>query len=202
MEEFNEVYAEPKYTLQWLGWSSLYVVCLTAISALCMVVIDGIAGGRLEQCLVSEPTYGLVVDLTGYAFIVIAITMFSLVMVELAWKIPINKLQYALIAAAMCLFYLLSLTMGEHMPFWCAYIIVSVMTIGLIGAFVKGIMQKWGAVWLIAGLLAMEYGIVLSLVYIHSMALLVGSLIMFVLLGMAMYCTLKLKVENEELKFK
>ncbi|WP_144487845.1 inner membrane CreD family protein, partial [Bacillus pumilus] len=77
---------------------------------------------------------------------------------------------------ALCLFFLLLLAMAEKMPFYIAYAIVTVMTVGLIGTFVKGIMAYTKAVVLTAGILIVEYGIILLLLYMGSMALLIGSL--------------------------
>ena len=89
--------------------------------------------------------------------------------------------------------------MAEKMPFYIAYAIVTVMTVGLIGTFVKGIMAYTKAVVLTAGILIVEYGIILLLLYMGSMALLIGSLSLFVITAIAMYFTLRLKVIDREL---
>ena len=73
------------------------------------------------------------------------------------------------------------------------------MTVGLIGTFVKGIMGKMKAVLLTVVILLVEYALILLLLYMGSLALLIGSLSLFAILAVAMYFTLKLKVINSEL---
>lgn len=92
--------------------------------------------------------------------------------------------------------------MSEKMSFWIAYIVVSAMTIALVSCFVMGLTKNIKAAILSTIILAVEYGLIIVLVYMGSMALLIGSLSLFVLIAVAMYFTLKLKVENEELVLK
>lgn len=65
-----------------------------------------------------------------------------------------------------------------------------------------GLTKNTKAAILSTVILAVEYGLILVLVYMGSMALLIGSLSLFILIAVAMYFTLKLKVENEELVLK
>lgn len=123
-------------------------------------------------------------------------------LVEVAFRKGINYLQYALIGMALTLFYLLLLAISEKLAFGWSYAIVSVMTIGLIALFVKGITQNLKAVGLSTGILVVEYALMFILIKLGSMALLIGSLSLFLLIALAMYFTLKLKVENEELILK
>lgn len=79
---------------------------------------------------------------------------------------------------------------------------VCVMTIGLITLFVKGITHNVKAVGMTAGILVLEYGLMFILIKLGSMALLTGSIVLFLLIALAMYFTLKLKVVNDELTIK
>ena len=85
------------------------------------------------------------------------------------------------------------------MSFVGSYAVVCVMTIGLITLFVKGITHNLKAVGMTAGILIVEYTVIFLLIKLGSMALLIGSIILFLLIALAMYFTLKLKVENDEL---
>ena len=58
------------------------------------------------------------------------------------------------------------------------------------------------AVWMTVGLLLAEYIIVAILVKMGTLALLVGSLLLFVIIAVAMYITLRMKVVDGELTFK
>lgn len=202
MEENYEVYREPKYTMRWLGLQTLYVLGISIVLALIASGLDGFALGRQESGLLPGNRYEYVSQSIAYYFAVIAITSISLMLIEVAFRKVINYLQYGLIGCALCLFNLLLLAMSEKMSFWIAYVVVSIMTIALISCFVMGLTKNKKAAILSTGILAVEYGLILVLVYMGSMALLIGSLSLFILIAVSMYFTLKLKVENEELVLK
>ena len=202
MEENSEIYREPKYTMRWLGLQSLYVLGVALILALIASGIDSFALSRVISGLLHKTGYTLLSQSIVYCFGVIAITSISLMLVEVAFRRGINNLQYALIGMALTLFYLLLLAISEKMAFGWSYLIVSVMTIGLIALFIKGITQNKQAVGLTAGILVVEYGLMFILIKMGTMALLIGSLSLFIIIALAMYFTLKLKVENEELTIK
>lgn len=202
MEENSAIYRQPKYTMSWLGLQTLYVLGIAFVLALVAGGIDSFASGRVESGLLHDARYALISQSIVYCFAVIAITSISLVLIEVAFRKSINYLQYALIAMALTLFYLLLLALSEHLAFGLSYAIVSVMTIGLIALFIKGITQNVKAVSLTIGILVAEYGLIFILVKLGRMALLIGSLSLFIVIALAMYFTLKLKVENEELIIK
>ena len=198
----NEIYREPKYTMRWLGLQTLFVLIISIVLALIVSGLDGFALDRAKSGLLPDNNYDYVSQSITYCFAVIAITSVSLMLIEVAFRKGINYLQYGLIGCALCLFNLLLLAMSEKMSFWIAYIIVSVMTIALISFFVMGLTKNRKAALLSTAILTVEYGLILVLVYMGSMALLIGSLSLFILIAVAMYFTLKLKVENEELVLK
>lgn len=200
--EILENKREQRYTMRWLGFQSLFIIIVALVLAAIVGIVDTCASGRRDSGLLTEDSYSLVTSSTSYCFLVIAITLFSLMLIEVAFRRSINYLQYALIACSLTVFHLLLLAMSEHMPFWLAYIIVSLMTIGLILWFVYQLMRERKAVILTGSILTAEYAIMVILLYMGSMALLVGSLSLFALIAVAMYFTLKLKVENEELVLK
>lgn len=202
MEEISEIAHKPKYTLSWLGIKSLYVFGIAFVLAIIAAIIDGFASGRVGSGLLQSDHYALLSESIAYCFGLVVITSMSLMLVEIAFRKEINYLQYALIAMALTLFYLLLLALSEKMVFAASYAIVSVMTIGLIVLFIKGITHNLKAVWLTTGILSLEYGLIFILINLGSMALLVGSIILFLLIALAMYLTLKLKVENNELVIK
>lgn len=202
MEEMNEIYREPKYTMRWLKLQTFFVLGVSLVLALIASGLDGFALGRSESGLLPGYRYEYISQSITYCFAVIAITSMSLMLIQVAFRKGINYLQYGLIGCALCLFNLLLLAMAEKMSFWIAYVVVSIMTIALISCFVMGLTKKKKAAFLSTIILGVEYGLILVLVYMGSMALLIGSLSLFILIAVAMYFTLKLKVENEELVLK
>lgn len=202
MEENIETYREPKYTMKWLGLQSLYVLGIAFVLTLIASGIDSFASSRVDSGLLHTARYILISQSIVYCIAVIVITSMSLMLVEVAFRKGINYIQYALIGMALTLFYLLLLAISEKLAFGWSYVIVSVMTIGLIALFIKGITQNMKAVGLASGILVIEYALMFVLIKLGSMALLIGSLSLFMLIALAMYFTLKLKVENEELILK
>ena len=170
--------------------------------ALLVLLVDNIAHHREVAGLLTKGNMNLVTDSTSYCFAVTLPTLTSLMLVELKFRKPINFLQYILVACALLVFFLLLTAMSEPFKFVAAYIIVSAMTIGLLAWFVNGMMRTRKATILISAILAVEYGIILLLLYMGTLSLLVGSLILFAILALAMYFTLRLKTENQELILK
>lgn len=183
----------PRHTTAWLGAQTLVIAVFSAIMAL---IADGIGDYGVErqsQGLLSESSSLMVSDSASYCFALIAISLISITLIEVAFRKHINYLQYALIGCALGLFYLMLLALAEFVPFWASYSIVTVMTAGLITVFVKGITSSVKAMWLTAGILAAEYAVILLLIYIGSLALLIGSILLFVIIALAMYFTLRMR---------
>jgi hypothetical protein len=116
MEQNTGICRKPKYTMRWLGLQSLYVLGLAVVLALIANGIDGFASTRVDDGLLKVRAYNMLTQSIAYCFGVIAITLMSLVLVEIVFRKNISYLQYALIALALTLFYLLLLAMSEKMP--------------------------------------------------------------------------------------
>jgi inner membrane protein len=200
MEE--EFVKKPKYTVSWLGIQILFIAVCTIAWGIIAYEIDSLASSHNNVGLITDVEYQFLNNITLYNIGVIAITIISISLIELAVRKNINYLQYTLISCALCLFQLLLFAMTEHLPFLAAYAIVTVMTIALISCFINGLTKQRKAVALTTLILFVEYGLILTLLYIGSLALLIGSLAIFVLIALTMYFTLKLKVENSELVIK
>ncbi len=202
MEENMEIYRKPVFTKQWLCVRVLFVTGLSLFMTIVACGFDALALGRKEEFLLKKEVYFLLTDSIDFCFALIFVTMMTLIVMEIAYRRCLNYLQYGLTACALCIFYLLLLAMAEKMPFWLAYATVVTMTVTLITWYCKCITGNRGFSGLVSVVLALEYGLVLTLVYIGSLALLIGSLSIFVLLSLSMFLSLRLKVENNELLFK
>lgn len=202
MNELPKPYCRPLFTKTRLGGQILFALGAASFLAIIAGSIGWLASGRVESGLLLRASYALLSQSIEYCFGVIAVTLMSLMLVEVAFRKPIGFLQYSLIAMALTLFYLLLLALSEKMAFGWSYAIVSLMTIAMNALFIKGITQSAKAAALTAGILIAEYGLMFVLINLGAMKLLVGSLLLFVILALAMYFTLKLRVVNEELTIK
>lgn len=126
---------------------------------------------------------------TRYAFLVIVLTLMSFFLIELRSHKRAHPFQYILIGLALCLFYLLLLSLSEHMLFDLAYLAAGVATIGLIALYVNAVFKdrKLGGVTTIV--LAGLFGFVFLLLQLEDYALLVGSIGLFLLLALTMFLT-------------
>ena len=165
-----------KYTMGWLGLHTLFALAMAGILSIAASGVDSLSASRAGAKLLSAASRSMITESTLYSFAVIAISTVSLMLIEVAFRKRINYLQYGLVGCALCLFYLLLLSLSELMPFAAAYTIVSLMTVGLIGWFVNGLTANRKAV-----------------------ATAVGILVLFALIALAMYFTLRLKLVDEEL---
>jgi Inner membrane protein involved in colicin E2 resistance len=127
-----------------------------------------------------------------YAILIILLTFTVIFFVEIMDKKRIHTLQYLLVGLALCLFYCLLLSLSEQMMFGIAYLIASVLTIGLIGLYIRGIMKSWRSAAVMVGLLSILYAYIYILIQLETLALLAGSLGLFIILATIMYFSKKI----------
>lgn len=132
-----------------------------------------------------------------YAVLIILLTFAVIFFVEIMDKKRIHVLQYLLIGLGLCLFYSLLLSMSEQMNFTLAYVISSVLTIGLISLYMRGIMKKKKPALIMGGLLLALYTYIFILIQLETLALLAGSLGLFIILAILMYFSKKIDWFNE-----
>jgi inner membrane protein len=106
-------------------------------------------------------------------------------------KLAVHPIQYALVGAALALFYLLLLSLSEHIGFAPAYLLSSIGCVVLIGFYISAVLQSTlrGAAFALA--LATLYGLLYGLLSADDYALLMGSLLLFGLLAAVMVLTRK-----------
>ena len=197
MEEQTIIYQ--KRNMSWLGIRTLGIVAISFVMSIISLCISSLASSRKAAELLSAGDYSLVDNSIEYCFAVFAITLASLLLIDVKYTVRITFFQFSLIGAALTLFYLLLLSFSEFIPFIAAYALVTVMTVGLISLFIKAISKNFKAFLLTVGIIVVEYAYILVLLYMGRAALLLGSLALFVLIAVAMCFTLRMKIVNGEL---
>jgi inner membrane protein len=124
-----------------------------------------------------------------YGIMFIIITFLAFFFVEVLNHKRIHPIQYLLVGFAICLFYVLLLSISEHLSFNYAYLIGCVVILGLITFYAKAIFKSNFLTGLIAGILAILYGFFYSLLQLQDYALLLGSLGLLLILAVVMYLT-------------
>jgi inner membrane protein len=126
-----------------------------------------------------------------YAFLFISLTFAGFFLFEVLKKLAVHPIQYSLVGAALAIFYLLLLSLAEHLGFATAYMLSSGACVTLIGFYVSGILRSaWRGV-VFASSLAALYGMLYVLLSADDYALLMGSALLFGLLAAVMVLTRK-----------
>lgn len=127
-----------------------------------------------------------------YAFLVILLSLMAVYVGEMSVRAEINFLNYLLIGAALVLFYLMLLSFGEWIGFSWSYGLSALLVLGMITIYLKAIVRKGQAALAVCLFMALIDVFVYVLLSLEDMALLVGTLGLFVVLGAAMYFSLRM----------
>jgi len=126
-----------------------------------------------------------------YEALFLLLTFLTLWMFEVLSKRRIHSLQYILVGAAMCLFYLLLLSISEHTGFLIAYLLASVAVAGLITVYSAAVLGAARRAAILGGIVAALYAYLYVLLNNEDYALLIGSVGLFLILALVMYLTRK-----------
>ncbi|MCW3462754.1 cell envelope integrity protein CreD [Chitinophaga nivalis] len=128
-----------------------------------------------------------------YALLIIGLTFFILYFIELSQRRTLHPLQYALVGLALCIFYTLLISISEQLNFIMAYIISSVLTIGLIVLYIAAAYKNARIAISIGSVLVLLYGFIYVVISAEDQALLMGSLGLFIILALVMYFSSRIK---------
>lgn len=127
-----------------------------------------------------------------YAILFIGLTFLVFFFIEIINQKRVHPIQYILVGLALCLFYTLLLGISEHTTFNVAYGISTALIIGLIAAYTKTVLKSNALTGLMAGILIVLYLFIFILIQLQDYALLVGSVGLFIILGLVMYISRKI----------
>lgn len=124
-----------------------------------------------------------------YALLFVGLAFAGFFLFEVLQRIDLNPVQYGLVGLALAVFYLLLLSLSEHIGFAAAYATSASACVLLIGSYVGamlgGARRGCGFAAALGGLYALLYGLLGS----EDYALLMGSVLVFVLLATVMLFT-------------
>jgi inner membrane protein len=126
---------------------------------------------------------------TKYGILFIVLTFVGVGLVEILHRQRVHPIQYLLVGCALSVFFLLLVSLSEHLSFAWAYGLASAacsMLLGFYGSFVlRG--AKAGCVFGCS--IATLYATLYALLQREQTALLLGSLLLFVVLAVIMFIT-------------
>lgn len=126
-----------------------------------------------------------------YALLIISLTFGIFFFFEILQKKRVHPIQYILIGFALTVFYLLLLSITEHLGFDLAYLISSIATIGLIVAYARHILQSRRSTIVLGLLLSGLFSYIFVILQMQEFALLAGSLALFTVLSLVMMLSRK-----------
>jgi len=127
-----------------------------------------------------------------YGLLFVLLTFLGFFMFELLRQLPVHPIQYGLVGLALAIFFLLLVSLSEHVDFAIAYLVSSVACIGLIGIYLSAVLRSAARGAGFAGMLALLYAALYGLLVSEDNALVLGACLLFVILAAMMLATRKL----------
>jgi inner membrane protein len=131
-----------------------------------------------------------------YGIMFIIITFLSFFFIEILNKRRIHPIQYLLVGFAVVLFYLLLLSISEHISFDLSYLISSVVILALISSYAWFVFANKKLTIVFSGILAILYAFFYSLLQLQDYSLLLGSGGLLLILAAIMYLTRRIDWYN------
>jgi inner membrane protein len=151
------------------------------------VAVDTFSIGFIEPVNV----YSLAERATKYGLLFVVLTFAAFFVFEIMKQLPIHPVQYLLVGLALVLFFLLLVSLSEHIAFALAYLAASAACIVLIGFYLSFVLRNWYRGIGFGVALTLLYGALYGLLMSENNALVLGSLLLFTVLAAIMIATRK-----------
>ena len=120
-------------------------------------------------------TYALSDRASKYGLLFVGLTFLAVGMFELMKSLRVHPIQYALVGAAMTLFFLMLVSLSEHMAFGSAYAVAAASCVELLTYYAAAMLGGW-----LRGIpfglgIAALYGMLFVLLQMEQAALVVGA---------------------------
>jgi len=127
-----------------------------------------------------------------YGLMFIALTFVCVGIVELLSGRRVHPVQYLLVGLALSVFFLLLLSLSEHLPFAAAYALAAAAAVGLLAFYGAAMLGSWQRGAGFGAAIGTLYGALFVLLSLEQAALVVGALLLFAVLAAVMTLTRRL----------
>ena len=124
-----------------------------------------------------------------YAFLFVVLTFLVFFLWEVLGAASLHPMQYTFVGFAMCVFYLLLVSISEHAGFDASYAVSSGVTTALIAGYATSVLGGPGKGLSVLAALSALYGFLYLLLRLEDYALLAGSVGLFIVLATVMFIT-------------
>ncbi|MFP5390042.1 MAG: cell envelope integrity protein CreD [Gammaproteobacteria bacterium] len=149
--------------------------------------LDSFSVGFIEPVNV----YSLAERAAKYGLLFVGLTFGGFFVVEILKRLQIHPIQYLLVGLALALFFLLLVSLSEHIAFWLAYLVASLECIVLIGFYLSFVLRDWTRGFGFGAGLTLLYSALYGILISEDNALVLGSLLLFAVLAAVMVATRK-----------
>ncbi|MEL7448911.1 MAG: cell envelope integrity protein CreD [Pseudomonadota bacterium] len=181
---------------------------LSSFSTNAPQLLKGCGAGQCEpllssgfgvQFLETVDLYQKVTRALKYGVLFIALTFTAFLLTEALSHRQLHAMHYLLVGCALSIFYLLLVSLSEHIGFAPAYFTAMLACIGLIGIYLSGVLEsaRLGTVYAVG--LGSLYGTLFVVLRSEDFALLMGSTLLFATLAVFMLLTRRLQWRSEAL---
>ena len=151
---------------------------------------EAIDGSRFGVELVNPVDhYRMAERSVKYAGLFILLTFATVWLIEVLAGVRVHPIQYLMLGGALCLFYLLELSLSEHLGFPLAYAIASISVIAMVAAYSVVALHRMRRALVVGAGVALLYAYLYILLMNEDYALLIGSVGLFAILAAIMYVT-------------
>lgn len=124
-----------------------------------------------------------------YGFLFVALIFTAFFTFELLAGLRIHPVQYSLVGAAIAAFFLLLISLAEHLGFNMAYALSAAASLGVIGVYLQSILQSGATAARFSAGLGLLYWLLYMILKSEDYALLMGALLCFMVLAAVMVLT-------------
>ncbi len=154
---------------------------------------EGVSGEVFQVTFVDPVNIYLMSErAVKYGLLFIGLTFAAFFLFEVLKRLPIHPMQYLLVGLALAMFFLLLISLSEHLPFLWAYLVAGGSAVLLLGAYLAHVLGSRLRGFGFAAGLALLYAVLYGLLVSEDNALLMGSILLFCALGAIMLATRKL----------
>ena len=126
---------------------------------------------------------------TKYGLLFIALTFVGVAAIEVMRRVRVHPIQYLLVGSGLAVFFLLLVSLGEHLPFAWAYLAASAACTVLLGFYGSFVLRGGRAGRAFGAAVGALYAVLYLLLQLEQRALLLGSLLLFAVLAALMVTT-------------
>jgi inner membrane protein len=124
-----------------------------------------------------------------YGLLFVGLTFVAFFLFDVLRQCPIHPVQYGLVGGSLVVFYLLLVSLSEHVAFGLSYLLAAAACVLLIGYYVSHVLGSWRRGAAIGAMIAALYAVLYVILRSEDNALLMGSLLLFSLIATIMIAT-------------